>query len=51
MGLTTHLLPDFDETWYADYEKYAESKKRKTGSVAPYSEMAVVAILKINALP
>ena len=45
-----HLLTDFDEILYSDYNKHAESEKRKIVSVAPFSKMAAAAILKINAM-
>jgi hypothetical protein len=51
MLLVDHLLADFDEIWYAVFNKHGESKKRKTGSVTPFSKMSAAAILKINERP
>ena len=42
------VVPDFDEKWYIDQSEIAEFKKRKTGSLSPFSKMAAAAILKIN---
>ena len=47
MLLFGHLSTNFDEIWYTDQGKHAESKKRLTGSVPPFSNMAAAAVAKI----
>ena len=41
-------MPDFDEIWYTDWNEHAEFKKRESGSLPPFSEMADAVILKMN---
>ena len=43
-----HLSPDFDEIWYTYWNEHAEFKKRKSGSLPPFSKMAAAAILEMQ---